>query len=288
MGIWEKLFRKKTTEFDSISVALSNLKEIKSAGDKGFKMIKRDPQNPKGYYEIARNLNYKKNYDEAIENLHKAISLDSKFEAAWQLRAEIYREQQDYNKAAINAQEVIRINPNNYNATYLLGLAFYKMNMLRESLECFEKCEELDPTIQNHRYLIDKIKELMLHDGIKPLDLYSYHDVFSKGDLIRIKEALKSAPTLTEEKRLKLFPPEKYETPIVGSLDKIMSWLGETLMANSKLGSISLSAVWVNFEYVNIIRNINYFDQTKEISHNILLVNNGNNKYCAFIHSAYS
>jgi len=251
-------------------------------------MIKRDPENPIGYYELAQHLNYQKSFEEAIENLNKAISLDPQFEAAWQLRAQIYRERQDYSRAAVNAQEVLRINPNNYKATYLLGRAFYKMNMLGEALECFEKCEKLEPTIVNHRSQIREIKELMAHKGLKPLNLDSFEGTFSEGDLIRIKEALESAPILTDEMISVRFSTEEYESPMVGPLEKVMFWLSDTLIADSKLGINYLSAVWVDYEIVNIVRSLEYSDETENMSSNILLAKKSNNEYCVFTFKQHS
>jgi tetratricopeptide (TPR) repeat protein len=236
---------------------------MQSAKKKGEKMIKKKPDNQDGYYEYARYLQFEKNYSAALENLNKAILIDSGFLDAVQLRAEIYSDMKNYPKAIIDAKEILKKNPNNYKITYLLGRAYYKQFMLEDALKCFEKCAELEPTTVNHREQIVEIKELLLHDGIRPLKLTSFDDIFDVSDINRIKEALEYAPILSEEKISNYM--NSLNQVLEDTLDKIIERLIEIMSEDKKqFGINSLSADWgINFDFVAIGRNLKYSSSKK-------------------------
>lgn len=171
MGFFEKLLGKKHNQHNVFSTPKENDAEIPPEKKKGDKIIQQKPESANSYYELARRLSFEGNDDEAINNLNKTISLDSRLEKAWLFRAEIYRYKKDYHKALTDTQEVIRINPTNYEANYQLGYACYKLKKYPEAFKYLEKCIQIDPSSITPKTLIREIREEMLEEVDKPLDL---------------------------------------------------------------------------------------------------------------------
>lgn len=282
MNFIKKIFRKRNDDMAAWDTVQRYRSDMQSAKKKGEKMIEKKPENPYGYYEFARYLQFEKRFPEAIENLNKSISLQPDFIAAKELRAGIYRDMSEYSKAIVDAEEVLQSNPNNYNITYLLGRSYYRLYMLKDALECFEKCAEIEPSTVNHRSQIENIKELMQHEGIRPLDLYVYEDVFNDSDINLIKEALKFAPIITEKNIIERFS-KGYKKSLEGSIELVIEQLAKTMRENKeKIGISSISAVWVNYEFINVVIRLKYSDTLENLDLYNLLARKGDILFCIF------
>lgn len=252
MGLWKKFFGRRQGQ-PSISARLESYeKEMESTRRRCEEQLKLNPQDARAYYDRARCFKYEQLCDEAIEDLDKAISLDPQFADAWYLRGELKADKKDYRQAAVDAQESLRINPKSYNATYLLGRAHFELQMLPEALAQFEKCEQLDPEVLNHRFQIRKIREILLSGAVRPLNLWS-NAVLSVDDMLELQESLKTAPILAAERIRKEVQPEKLSDAVEGHLSQILERLTEYVQEDGRRPDfIGVRANWVGNEYVNV------------------------------------
>jgi O-antigen ligase/Tfp pilus assembly protein PilF len=88
------------------------------------------------------------NYQEAEKEFKHAIYLDPKFTKAYVDLAYLYAIQEDYDKAIIEWNKVLEIDPNfpeNYNVLYFIGMAYQKKEMPDKALKYFLQALQLAP-----------------------------------------------------------------------------------------------------------------------------------------------
>ena len=87
-------------------------------------------------------------YKESEKELMYAIYLDPKFTEAYVDLAYLYAKQKEYDKAIIEWNKILEIDPNfpeNYNVLYFIGLAYNKKQMPDKALEHFLEALKLSP-----------------------------------------------------------------------------------------------------------------------------------------------
>jgi len=110
------------------------------------------------YREIASVFYKNKMFDETIEYLDKAKDANPSDIYSYNLKGIIYR-MQDNNEAAIREyQSAIKIEPDNAEIYFNLGVAHYKSGHEKQSEEFFEKARELDPGSEEMNAYLKKLK----------------------------------------------------------------------------------------------------------------------------------
>jgi len=87
-------------------------------------------------------------FQEAEEELKHAIYLDPKFTKAYFDLAHLYAKQEEYDKAIVQWNKILEIDPNfpeKYNVLYFMGMAYQKKQMPDKALEYFLEVLELAP-----------------------------------------------------------------------------------------------------------------------------------------------
>ena len=88
------------------------------------------------------------NYQEAEKEIKLAIYLDPKFNKAYIDLAYLYAIQKDYDKAIVEWNKILEIDPNfpeKYNVLYFIGMAYQKKEMPDKALEYFVQALKLVP-----------------------------------------------------------------------------------------------------------------------------------------------
>jgi len=87
-------------------------------------------------------------YKESEKEIMYAIYLDPKFTEAYVDLAYLYAKQEEYDKAIVEWNKILEIDPNfpeNYNVLYFIGLAYNKKEMPDKALEYFLEALQLTP-----------------------------------------------------------------------------------------------------------------------------------------------
>jgi len=101
----------------------------------------------------------KQNYNKAIENITTSINLDSSNYLYRLFRGYLHTKTEDFNKAKIDINNAIKLNPNNPESHHELGGLLFLLNENYNAKETFNKCLLLDSTKIKYYYHRESIFE---------------------------------------------------------------------------------------------------------------------------------
>jgi tetratricopeptide (TPR) repeat protein len=79
------------------------------------------------------------NYESAVQNYQKALELDGNFIAPYIKIANLYYDKNNFTESAKEALKALKINPEDNNANYILGMSYKQLGKEKESLEYLKK-----------------------------------------------------------------------------------------------------------------------------------------------------
>jgi tetratricopeptide (TPR) repeat protein len=126
------------------------------------KAINEDPGNHKGYYN--RGLLYAQNgkFNEALADFNKAIEL-RQYPKAYVARANVYYMLKDFSKAMVDAETVLKTEPNNVKANFVIANCYDDLNQLDKAMGYYNKVIALntgDPSVYLRRAIVyGKLKQ---------------------------------------------------------------------------------------------------------------------------------
>lgn len=82
------------------------------------------------------------NYSEAIQNYEEVIKLDPTCTEAYNRTAEIYILSAEFDKAILNAQKSISVNPKDGGGYQMLGLAYYRRAFVEKNISYYGEAEK--------------------------------------------------------------------------------------------------------------------------------------------------
>lgn len=108
--------------------------------EKSFKeVIKTNPLNPLGYFELARTYDAMGRYDDALKNLDHIINkIDKNFADVYEFKGQIYEKKKDTKKAVESYKNAVRLDPSRQaarNALRRLGISEAEINKIIESVK---------------------------------------------------------------------------------------------------------------------------------------------------------
>lgn len=143
----------------------------------------------KEVYTKAGNLFEENKFDEAIEGYGQAIKLDPNYASAYFNRALAYAIVNKYDQATLDAQAVMKIEPNSYDAPYVMGIIEeYKKNYTGAK-DWYERSLAKNPKYEQAKARLDQLKAKME----RPLE---------KEELIKVSSS-KGEDTVIEEGAIK-------------------------------------------------------------------------------------
>ncbi|NEO55595.1 MAG: tetratricopeptide repeat protein [Okeania sp. SIO3B5] len=120
-------------------------------------------QNVEAYYNRATAYLRQGNYEKAIVEANKAIRLNPKSAEPYVFRGAIYVGQREYKKGIADVNQAIRLNPKSAHAYFVRGMA-YKLNRnIEKAISDFEKAAEISKQKGDrlaYQLSLDQLKEL--------------------------------------------------------------------------------------------------------------------------------
>lgn len=149
----EKTFRKILEKDPAYAPAYSYLGKIASANNeyrRASEQIKKaieiDPTNYDYFMDYGTYERYLGHYEVAEEAWTKAISIQPDYFLAYAYRAGLYDEQDKYDLALLDYENVLKYNPQYYFANESIGVLAIHQKQWKKARLAFEKCMEMDKT----------------------------------------------------------------------------------------------------------------------------------------------
>lgn len=133
--------------------------------------IKENPANYKGYFNRGLLYAQTDQTEKALNDFNKAIEL-KQYLKAYAARANIYYELKDLRRAMQDAEHVLRTEPNNIKANYVLANCYSDMDQLGQALSYYNKCitlNENEPAFYFKRAIVFG-KQQKFSECLKDLD----------------------------------------------------------------------------------------------------------------------
>ncbi len=149
----EATFKKILEKDPSYAPAYSYLGKIASANNEyrlASEQIKQaiaiDPTNYDYFMDCGTYERYLGNFDAAEQAWTKAISIQPDYFLAYAYRAGLYDEQDKYEQALLDYENVLKYNPQYYFAYESIGVLAIHQKQWQRARQAFEKCMEMDKT----------------------------------------------------------------------------------------------------------------------------------------------
>jgi tetratricopeptide (TPR) repeat protein len=114
-----------------------------------------------GLLERAQALLEAGQVNEAEAKLSETINDLPDFAEAWNRRAVLYYTQKQYEKAILDCQRAIELNPSHFGALHGLGLCYARCGKYREAIRAFQKALDIQPyALINQRLILECTAQL--------------------------------------------------------------------------------------------------------------------------------
>ncbi len=126
---------------------------------------KYEPKNPqaKELYTKAGALFEENKFDEAIESYTQAIRIDSNYASAYFNRALAYAILNKYDEAISDAQVVMRLEPDSYDAPYVMGIVAEYQKDYNLAMDWYEKSLAKNPNYEQAKARMEQLQNKMTY-----------------------------------------------------------------------------------------------------------------------------
>jgi tetratricopeptide (TPR) repeat protein len=131
---------------NSLGVGFLNVHQYQNACTSFNKAISIEPNFIEAYFNLAKGLKSLEKYEEAISNYSKCILLNPNYADAYNNRGSLYLENlQEPEKALIDFQNFLKIQPNVWNSFYNIANCYSELKEYEEAIKHYDLALELNP-----------------------------------------------------------------------------------------------------------------------------------------------
>lgn len=185
--------------------------------DIGLEQIKKTPDNPRPYYEVALIYKNTGRLDEAEEHLKKVAELDPNYKLVYTNLGEIYTRKRNLKKAVECYRKSMELKPNNENAYINLSLIFFKIKRVNEAIALLGRALEKNPEsataynnlalilikVKDYAKAVKVLKIAFQKTGLEKFDKARLAVEKENGDIIETQEWFEQGKFDELEKKLK-------------------------------------------------------------------------------------
>jgi len=117
-------------------------REAKSSFDQA---LSADPNHKYALYYRGRSLNHLDRPSEAVGDFDRSLNLDGRFVLGFAGRAESHIMNRNFDRASMDIERALEINPSESEVWYVQGLSFGYQGRVDEAVKAFQKCLDLNP-----------------------------------------------------------------------------------------------------------------------------------------------
>ncbi|MGC8547986.1 MAG: AAA family ATPase [Candidatus Micrarchaeia archaeon] len=163
---------------------------------------KADTRNPqaKELYTKAGELFEQNRFEEAIDLYTQAIKLDPVYSSAYFNRALSYALINRYDNAQLDAEKVMELEPDSYDAPYVMGLIKEYQGNYEEAKEWYTKSLKLNPNYQQAKVRLEQLNSKINSTSAAP---QAQMQVTSGSEPTNVKPAEEENETVVEEGQIK-------------------------------------------------------------------------------------
>jgi tetratricopeptide (TPR) repeat protein len=227
---------------NSLGVGFLNVHQYQNACTSFKKAISIEPNYIEAYFNLAKGLKSLEKYEEAISNYSKCISLNPNYADAYNNRGSVYLENlQEPEKALIDFQNFLKIQPNVWNGFYNIANCYSELKEYEEAIKHYDRALELNPNNP----------DIYLSCGVTYYKLEQYEEALKSYDL-----ALKLSPTNADiyfSRGVTYFELERYEEALK-NYDRALELSPHQANVYSNKAAVYKSLK----QYENALKNIEY------------------------------